>query len=330
MKRIFTIIYLGLLIINLNAQESLTIDDFGRITLNVFVSEQAKLSIEAKSQLEVKLKQIASNYDMAGSGTNQRFIITANISVTSKDIIAGPPQKISQKMDITLFIGDAVDNKIFANTVISTSGVGTNENKAFIDAINQINTKNKTIEAFIQEGKSKIIAYYNTQCELIIQKTASLKQQEKYNEAMYVLAQVPNICNECYANSLTEMAVIYDLKINKDGNARLQEAKAIWLINPNVDGAIQAANQILQIKFQAQCYSEAQSLLQTINEKLTTDEKERLRKQEEIEKQQQALDAENTKQQVELDKLRINAYREVALEYAKNQPKEIYKNIYWR
>ena len=330
MKRIFTIIYLGLLIINLNAQESLTIDDFGRITLNVFVSEQAKLSIEAKSQLEVKLKQIASNYDMAGSGTNQRFIITANISVTSKDIIAGPPQKISQKMDITLFIGDAVDNKIFANTVISTSGVGTNENKAFIDAINQINTKNKTIEAFIQEGKSKIIAYYNTQCELIIQKTASLKQQEKYNEAMYVLAQVPNICNECYANSLTEMAVIYDLKINKDGNARLQEAKAIWLINPNVDGAIQAANQILQIKSQAQCYSEAQSLLQTINEKLTTDEKERLRKQEEIEKQQQALDAENTKQQVELDKLRINAYREVALEYAKNQPKEIYKNIYWR
>ena len=32
----------------------------------------------------------------------------------------------------------------------------------------------------------------------------------------------------------------------------------------------------------------------------------------------------------ELDKIRVNSYREVALEYAKNQPKEIYKNIYWR
>jgi len=34
---------------------------------------------------------------------------------------------------------------------------------------------------------------------------------------------------------------------------------------------------------------------------------------------------------LELDKIRVNAYREVAVEYAKNQPKTInYNNIYWR
>jgi hypothetical protein len=33
----------------------------------------------------------------------------------------------------------------------------------------------------------------------------------------------------------------------------------------------------------------------------------------------------------ELDKIRVNAYREVAVEYAKNQPKTVtYNNIFWK
>ena len=33
----------------------------------------------------------------------------------------------------------------------------------------------------------------------------------------------------------------------------------------------------------------------------------------------------------ELDRIRVNAYREVAVEFAKNQPKKIiYNNIFWR
>ena len=85
----------------------------------------------------------------------------------------------------------------------------------------------------------------------------------------------------------------------------------------------------MQIKPQAKCYTNANNLMKTINEKIITDEKERLRKQEEYEKRQQEINAENAKQQAEVDKLRINAYREIAVEYAKNQPRVVYRNIYW-
>lgn len=328
MKKIYLIICFGIHFINLNAQEVLKLDDFGRIALNPYVSEQAKLPAEAKAQLEIKLKQIASNYGMAGSAANPRFIITANISITTKDIIPGPPQQIAQNMDITLFIGDAIENKIFSNIVISSSGVGTNENKAFIDAIKQINTKNKKIETFLEEAKTKIIAYYSTQCDFINQKAVALKHQEKYSEAMYSLAQIPEVCQECYFKALNEMAIIYDLKINADGKTRLSEANAIWSANPNNEGAQQAINLIMQINPQAKCYSEATSLLKTINEKVIADEKERLRKQEEYDKRQQKIDAENAKTEAELEKQRINAYREVAVEYAKNQPQVVYRNVY--
>jgi hypothetical protein len=333
MKKIYLIICLCIQLINLHAQEVPKLDDFGRMALNPYVSEQAKLPAEAKAQLEIKLKQIASNYGMAGSVANPRFIITANISITTKDIIPGPPQQIAQKMDITLFIGDAIENKIFSNIVISSSGVGINENKAFIDAIKQINTKNKKIETFLEEAKTKIIAYYSTQCDFINQKAIALKQQEKYSEAMFTLAQIPEVCQGCYFKALNEMAVIYDLKINADGKTRLSEANAIWSSNPNNEGAQQAIKLIMQINPQAKCYSDASKLLNMINTKVIADEKERLRKQEEYDKRQQEIDAENNQQQAEIEKQRINAYREVAVEYARNQPlvlyRNVYRNIYW-
>lgn len=315
-------------LVYLNAQQTASLDDFGRITLNPFVSEQAKLHAEAKAQLETKLKQIASNYGMAGSVANPRFIITANISVTTKDIVPGPPQLIAQNMDITFFIGDAIENKIFANTVISTSGVGTNENKAFIDALKQINTRNKKIETFLEDGKTKIISYYSIQCDFIIKKTESLKQQEKYSEAIYTLAQVPDVCKDCYLKCLKEMSIIYDLKINADGNARLSEANAIWSANPNKEGAQKAINLIMEINPQATCYTKATVLLKTINKKIIADEKERLRREEEFNKRQQVIDSENAKQQAEIEKQRINAYRQIAVEYIQNQPKVVYRNVY--
>ncbi len=333
MKYIYIIIFFCLKLANLNAQEVPKLDDFGRITLNPFVSEQAKLPAEAKEQLEIKLKQIASNYGMAGSVANPRFIITANISLTTKDILPGPPQQIAQNMDITFFIGDAIENKIFANIVISTSGVGTNENKAFIDAIKRINTKNKKIETFIEEGKTGIILYYSTQCDFIIKKTESLKQQEKYSEAIYTLAQVPDVCKDCYLKCLNEMSIIYDLKINADGNERLNKANAIWSANPNSEGAQKAISLIMQINQQANCYFKASELLSVINKKVVADEKERVRIEEEYNKRQQTIDAENAKQQAEIEKQRINAYREIAVEYVKNQPqvvyRRVYSNIYW-
>lgn len=328
MKKIYLIICFGIHFINMNAQEILKLDDFGRIALNPYVSEQAKLPAEAKAQLEIKLKQIASNYGMAGSVANPRFIITANISITTKDIIPGPPQQIAQNMDITLFIGDAIENKIFSNIVISSSGVGTNENKAFIDAIKQINTKNKKIETFLEEAKTKIIAYYSTQCDFINQKVVALKQQEKYSEAMYTLAQIPEVCKECYFKALNEMAIVYDLKINNEAISLLKNANSVWSANPNEQGAQEAINYLLKINPQAKCYSDASKLLNTINTKIIADEKERLRKQEEYEKRQQKIDAENAKTEAELEKQRINAYREVAVEYAKNQPQVIYRNVY--
>jgi hypothetical protein len=342
------------------SQNSTKLDDFGRIVLNTYLSEQMDIPAEARKLLDTKLSQVASNYGMGGSSVNPRFIITASINVGTKDIIAGPPQMIAQNLDVTIFIGDALENKIFCNTTLSLKGVGTNENKAFIDALKKINPRNKDLASLIEEGKTKIVTYFNTQCDFTIKEAMTLKELGKYEEAIYKLSIVPEVCQDCYFKCLDTLLFVYQEKIDKDCQVKFQEAKTTWAAAQNPTGAEKAGDILSNINPMATCQPEIDAFIKTIDAKLKADEKarwqfkmkqyadkiaaqkEQVRIAEEKSKrddvyrenqsQRDAISQEKQSQRnYELDKIRVTAYRDVAVEYAKNQPKTVtYNNIYWR
>ena len=358
MKKIIAILILTFAAITSNAQVKL--DDFGRIVLNTYLPDNIAIPTEAKNLLLTKLNQITSNNGMGGSQSNPRFIITANVNVGTKDIIAGPPQMIAQNLDVTLFIGDAITNTIFTNTTLSLKGVGTNENKAFIEALKTINPKNKEVLAFLEEGKTKIINYYSTNCDFIIKEAQTLVKQEKYDEAIYQLSLVPDVCQDCYFKCLDTLSVVYQKKIDADCRTKFKLAKVTWSAAQNPEGAEKVGDILSTINPLASCQAEIDAFIKTIDAKLKADEKakwqfkmkqyadkiaahkEQVRIAEEKGKrddtyrenqsQRDAISQEKqSSRNFELDKIRVNSYREIAVEQAKNQPKTItYNNIYWR
>jgi len=358
MKKFIAVLILTFVAISSNAQVKL--DDFGRIVLNTYLPDNIAIPTEAKNLLLTKLNQITSNNGMGGSQANPRFIITANVNVGTKDIIAGPPQMIAQNLDVTLFTGDAVTNTIFSNTTLSLKGVGTNENKAFIDALKTINPKNKEVIAFLEEGKTKIINYYSTNCDFIIKDAQALVKQEKYDEAIFQLSLVPDVCKDCYFKCLDTLTQIYQQKIDADCIVKLNEAKVTWTASQTLNGAEKAGDILSTINPMANCQTDVTAFINAIDAKLKADEKarwqfkmkqyadkiaaqkEQVRIAEEKSKrddvyrenqsQRDAVAQEKQSQRnYDLDKNRISAYRDVAVEYAKNQPKTItYNNICWR
>lgn len=314
------LILLILIAFQFNGTAQVKLDDFGRIVLNTYLPDNNSIPAEAKKALETKLSQITSNNGMGGSTANPRFIITAVLNVTTKDIVPGPPQMIAQNIEVTLFIGDAITNTVFSNTIISIKGVGTNENKSLIDAIKNINPKNKDITAFLEEGKNKIISYYVTQCDFIIKDSETLAEQEKYDEAIYKLALVPEVCKECYFKTSELIGNLFQQKIDTDCKAKLSKAKMLWSGQQNIRQAEEVIVVISDINPNAACYTAAANFTKEINAKIKADEKARL---------ELALKKYNDK--MEQEKQQINAYKEIAVEYAKNQPKTItYNNIIWR
>lgn len=319
MKKIQLVI-LVLLSFQFQTKAQVKLEDFGRIILNTYLPENNSITAEVKKALETKLNQITTNNGMGGSSANPRFIITAVLNVETKDIIPGPPQMIAQNIDVTLFVGDAITNTVFSNRVISIKGVGTNENKSLIDAIKNINAKNKDISNFLEEGKNKIISYYISQCDFIIKDAETLAKQQKFDEAIYKLALVPEVCKDCYFKTSELVGKLFQQKIDADCIAKLAKAKLLWSGQQNQNKAEDIIEILSEVHPNANCFTDASNFAKQISNKLKADEKAKV---------ELALKKYNDK--IAIEKQQINAYREIAVEYAKNQPKKItYNNIIWR
>jgi hypothetical protein len=159
---------------------------------------------------------------------------------------------------------------------------------------------------------------------------------------------------------LDTLVSIYQQKIDADCKVKYNEAKVTWAAAQNATGAEKVGDILSTINPMSTCQSEISEFIKTIDAKLKADEKakwqfkmkqyadkiaaqkEQVRIAEEKAKrddvyrenqsQRDALAQEKQSQRnYELDKIRVSAYRDVAVEYAKNQPKTItYNNIYWR
>jgi hypothetical protein len=199
---------------------------------------------------------------MGGSGASQRFLISGQINELSKNIIVGPPDQIILELEVNLIIGDGIDGTIFATEAINIKAIGDNETKAYIDALKKIKTADKNILAFVEKGKSKIIEYYNSKCDFILKQASSLSDQKSYDNALYVLSEVPEVCKTCYDGAMELAVKVYKAKVENECQLNITKAKA-FIAQDNWD---EAAKSVSNYTPDMSCYSEIKGILQSIQD----------------------------------------------------------------
>lgn len=330
----------------------------GDIYISVVQPERNEIPQEAAKQLENKMHQLITANGVVDTDINSRFVITAKSSIVIKDIIGGSPQRISQKIDFTFMIGDIIENKVFESYTFSAVGIGLNENKSFINAIAKMKMNNPQFTQFVEKSKEKILQYYSARCEQIIIEAKQQAANRQYQQAIYQLMQVPNIC-DCAEKCQTLMIEYYDAYTEFTAAKLFNEAKSKWAGSPNADGAAMVADVITQIPAGSKVQSELNALIAEINKKLREDEKrdwafkmkqyedEQARQKREfaLRKQRQEADIayRNRKQVADNEyrrneqvarnqrrKMLIDACRQVGLAFAKNYRPPTYnvKNVY--
>ncbi|MFM7721248.1 MAG: hypothetical protein ACKO52_08915 [Sediminibacterium sp.] len=262
MKTLLSFILLFLSFVS-NAQNSLSkSDDIARIVLNTYVPADANIKPAAQKLFESKLNAIVAANGMGGSGASQRFLISGQINELSKNIIVGPPDQIILELEVNLIIGDGIDGTIFATEAINIKAIGDNETKAYIDALKKIKTADKNILAFVEKGKSKIIEYYNSKCDFILKQASSLSDQKSYDNALYVLSEVPEVCKTCYDGAMELAVKVYKAKVENECQLNITKAKA-FIAQDNWD---EAAKSVSNYTPDMSCYSEIKGILQSIQD----------------------------------------------------------------
>lgn len=330
----------------------------GDIYISVVQPERDEIPQEAAKQLENKMHQLITANGIADTDPNSRFVITTKCNLVTKDVIGGAPQRVSQKIDFTFMIGDIIENKVFESYTFSAIGIGINENKSFINAITKMKMNSPQFTQFIEKSKEKILEYYASRCEQIILEAKQQAANHDYQQAIYLLIQVPNIC-DCAEKCQKLMIEYYDVYTETTAAELLNEAKSKWASAPNADGAAMAADVIAKIPAGTKVQEKLDALITEINKKLREDEKRdwtfkmkqyddeqaRQKREFQLRKQQQEADiAYRSRQQAADNEYRrteqiareqrrrmlIDACRQVGLAFAKNYQPPTYnvKNLY--
>lgn len=249
-------------------------NDADRISISAVIPDYKDIPAEALQNLEGKLQSLVTAQGNADRQT-ERFLITARVDVTNKDITQTAPPKVSMKMDITFIIGDVLEDKVYGTHTISTAGIGVNETKAYIQAFQRIKPNNPSLQKFVTDAKHKILDYYNGNCGFIVSDAERKAKMGQYDEALTQLITVPSVCADCYATCQAKSLEVYELrkqaeaaKLDKEGRELIRQARSAWSVKHDYECAQKALDLLAKVDPDAACVAEADKFVTEINDHL--------------------------------------------------------------
>ena len=199
------ILFLAIIVFTstLNAQNDLSsVDDKGRIALRPMLMYSPELPETNRLALRNKVAQIASFNGLGATGSDSRFVLAAKAIVINKNIVESAPPMFIYTMEISFYIVDNVEQKIFSQFTTAKRGVGDTEAKAISSVIQQIEPTDVRFSVFLEKGKESILEYYNTNCDIVIEKATALIESGENEKSFDLLLNIPSVSRECYDRAM--------------------------------------------------------------------------------------------------------------------------------
>ena len=304
MKRILLSI---LFLVTLSLGTTWAAGDVKYLPISVVVGELTEpFPAGAQALIQSKLTQLLTRNGIAGDDYQGQFALTVVTVPLDKDIIPGPPAKIAEKMELNFYIVDMMNRTVFSSTSVVVRGLGETETKCYMNAISNMPMQSKQLGQFIEEGKQKIIRYYEDKAPQMIKQAQMLAKQKQFDEALFIISQVPQECSH-YDAAIAAGLKIFQAYQDEMCNRYLAQARTAWMSEQNSEGAKKAGEYLKNILPDAACYGDAMALYKEIKGKVMDDWKF------EMKQYQDGID---------LERQRIQAMRDIGVAYGQHQPNQ--------
>lgn len=318
MKKLLYLIALACAVIgSAYAQDAPKMDDAARIALSTYMDPSSSIPNNAKKTLKDRMQKIITKNGM-GSAKNTRFIMTANVRELNLEKSETAPVIYIYNLEVNFYIGDGIDGTLFSSCSLEVNAAGDSKEKAYMAALKKIKATDPQYQAFIDEGKKKIVDYYTAKCDFIITQAQTKAKNQDFDAAIAELMQVPDVCKECYDKCMAAAQPIYQEKINQEGAKLLAEARGVWSAGQDVAAAEAAAAILAQVNPQSSAFAGAESL-----------NAEMAKRVKELDKREWDFMLKQQQDEVDLEKASIKAIRDIGVAYGENQQPTTYNVVWW-
>lgn len=248
----------------------------------------------ANKALEDKLKRIVTKYGLSSTSDNEQspFILTANAIEQRKETTSTVPPHIAVDLSITFYVGNGEDGTLFGSCNEEVKGIGNNLDQAYAAAFKKININNSELAATIEEGKKRIISYYENTSSDLISKAKSMASSGDYEKAYAILLQIPAICSQ-YSQAQELLVSLVQQESEQSNSTILTSARAAWSASPNEYGASEATALLSKMtNVSPKLQAETTSLMKEISTRLQKEKDNEMAAQIQRETNQHELEME--------------------------------------
>jgi hypothetical protein len=273
------------------------------ISLSIVMPESLDgLEDKHLSRLQSKLANLLTNNGFASEGLPTGIVLYPKIDLYTDDKVnTGIQQLVVVRGELSLFLKQMDDQAMFASATKSISGSGRSRAQALDMMMNNI--KPADWKDFLDAGKKKIVRYYAERCDNILTQAGQFAQTNQTARGLSLLLNVPSEV-PCYEKVRQKSADLYKQYRDERCAEDLQQAKALLAANKYREGLAILG----KLDPGSKCHAEGQNAVKGIAAEM--DEQS----QREWEMRQRIWS-----DQVELEKHRINAMRDVAVAYWQNR-----------
>lgn len=262
-------------------------------------------------QLESRIKMALTRIGVAAGDFDCQFFITGRFDHEFTQQAAGPGGKVLVKTNLQLAICDGENKKVFATETFSLKGVGSTDQQALTRALSTVGANNQPFVNFVESAKKKIIKYFDDNYPTYLSKAKKALTQRDFEMALFWSMQVPECCtgyNE--ASQLSDE--VFRSYVEYSGDKALTAAEAAWNTNPTSEGAAEAYEHLKTIDPGYSKYSQVKALGQKMGKSIKADI--------DFETKEKYHDA------MDFNRRKLDAYKEILVAKAQNQPQTIIKN----
>lgn len=257
------------------------------------------------AKLETKIMRIVESSGITASGSYSNFVIYPKFEVYKLDVVEGGMQAITvTSTQLSLFIKQVDNNLAFSSLTKNLQGSGNTRFDALTNTISTLDVNDPSLRKFIENGKNKIIAYYNAKCNAILTSAENMAKKKDFQQALILASEIPD-GTSCYSAAQSKAVAYYQSYQNMLCLDKIKLTNLSLAENNYSD----ALTHLMDIEPGSACAKEAAVLIEKIEFKINADEKR------DYDLKIKMYNDANT-----LEKYRISAIRDISAAYYKSRP----------